>query len=136
MSALVAVLLAAAPAWKVQFSASRGVDHGNGVIVATSDVTYEVTPTEVRITAEGTEKGKPVKSKPISPKKTPPASREAIAALLPSLPKQGGTFSISPYVDDEGWSTEALVVEIDGKAIHFSLEQGKQAPPLPPSSRR
>ncbi len=136
MAAVVAVVLAAAPAWKVTFSTSHGSDHGNGVIVATSDLTTEVTPTEVRVTVEATRKGQPVKQKPLPPKPTPAAVREAIAALLPSLPKASGVYSTNPYVDDEGWSTEAIAVDVDGKSLQFSLQQGKVGPPVPPELQK
>lgn len=131
MAFLAASVVAAAPAWKVTFSTSSGSDHGNGVTVATSDVTWVVTPEEVTMTAEGTRKGKPVKSAVVKPKPTPPAVRDAIAALLPKLPATDASFSTSQYVDDEGWNSEALAVERDGKTVRFALVQGRGAP-LPP----
>lgn len=125
------MVVAAAPAWKVSWSSSSGTDHGNGKIVATSDVTCAVTPTEVRITAEGTTQGKRAKQKPVT-KPTPPEVRDAIAALLPSLPKLGAAYSIGGHVNDEGWANETLDVQVGEKAaVHFALEQGPGGPPVP-----
>lgn len=132
MTALLAVVLAAAPAWKVSWSTSSGTDVGNGKISATSDVSYVVTPTELVATAGGSDHGKPLKEK-TSKKALPAAARDAIAALLPAVPPVSATYSISPTVNDEGWYSEALSVEHEGKAVQFQLVQGKQAPPLPES---
>ena len=125
------LVLAAAPSLSVTLETSSGTDVGNGKIIATSDTSIVITPTEVRQSSEGTNKGK--KSARVEkPKPLVPASRDAIAALLPRLPMQSASFSISPYVDDEGWNSSRLVLVREGTTTTFELVQGKQAPPIPP----
>lgn len=120
--ALLPLVLAAAPAWTVTFETSTGVDHGNGKIANTIETKLVVTPTQV--TPPG---GKP--------RAVDEEVSKAIAALLPKLPQEGGRFSISNFVNDEGWYDETLTVEREGKKVIFNLQQGTQAPPLLPELR-
>lgn len=119
MFSLLPLALAALPAWTVTFETSTGVDHGNGKIVKTIETKLVVTPTQVVRSG--------AKPHPLDAE-----VGKAIAALLPKLPTQPATFSISEFVNDEGWYTETLTVERDGKPVAFHLRQGRQAPPLPP----
>ncbi|MBL8923000.1 MAG: hypothetical protein JNJ54_29390 [Myxococcaceae bacterium] len=120
MLALLPFAVAALPAWTVTFETSTGVDHGNGKIAQTIETKLVVTPTQV------------TRSKATKPRALDAEVGKAIAGLLPRLPTAGATFSISDFVNDEGWYDETLTVERDGKALVFHLRQGKQAPPLPP----
>jgi hypothetical protein len=114
----------------VTFSTSSGSDVGNGKISATADATAVITPVEVRQTSETTQEGKR-SANATKPRPLVPAVRDALTALLPKLPTANARFSISPYVDDEGWHSSRLVVVRDGKRVEFELVQGKQAPPVP-----
>lgn len=119
MFSLLPLALAALPPWTVTFETSTGVDHGNGKIVETIETKLVVTPTQV---VQSGAKPRPLDAE----------VGKAIAALLPKLPTQPATFSISEFVNDEGWYNETLTVERDGKPVAFHLQQGRRAPPLPP----
>jgi hypothetical protein len=129
---LALVLLAAAPAWTVTFTISEQADPGNGSIIGTRDDKFVITPSEVTMRHEWSDHGK---DQPARTAKGPlaPALRDAIATLLPSLPAASASYSISDTVNDEGGYGEELSVERDGKRLHFSLVQGRGAPPLPKS---
>ena len=105
---LVLALLAAAPQWSVTLTTSRGVDHGDGV-------------------TRGVEGSKSV----IASTDPDVKRREQVAALLPDLPVAPATYSMSDFVDDEGWYRETLTLERVGKRVVFELVQGKRAPPMP-----
>lgn len=119
MLALLPLTLAAVPAWTVTFETSTGVDHGNGKIVQTIETKLVVTPTQVTVPGE-------------KPRALDAEVGKALAALLPKLPRAAATFSISEFVNDEGWYNETLTVEREGKPVVFRLEQGRRFPPLPP----
>ena len=134
-SVLLFFVLAASPdagtrAWTVTFSTSSGSDVGNGQVSATAEASTVISPIEVRQTSETTQQGKrsvnASKPRPLSA-----AVREAFTALLPRLPTANGRYSVSPYVDDEGWHYSRLIVVRDGQRVEFELVQGKQAPPVP-----
>ena len=117
-------------AWKVTYTTSFGADVGNGKIAASGETTTVVTPVDVRMAAEGVTQGQATGSV-LEPRPIDPKVRDAIAALLPKLPKSAA-FSTSPYVDDEGWNSANLAIELNGKTVRFQLQQGKRVPPLPP----
>jgi hypothetical protein len=104
---LLLVVLATAPAWTVTLTTDATVDHGDG----------KNRGVETRkIVVRSADKGE---------------ARNAIAALLPEVPAQPATYSISDFVDDEGSYSERLTVEREGKSVTFHLIQGKRAPLLP-----
>lgn len=136
MALILLLALAAAPdagtslTWKVTYTTSFGSDVGNGEISASGDTETVVTPTAVKLTAESMHKGKTTKNA-WGPRPISAAVREAIAALLPKLPKESAAFSTSPYVNDEGWDSGGISYELGGKSVSFSLQQGK-GDPVPP----
>jgi hypothetical protein len=115
--------------WKVTWHIYDDVDPGGGTI-ARYDRAVVVTPTQIQESTTGEEEGRPIKRE--SPP-TPLAGerRQAIAALLPWLRGQAGSYSTHLGRDDEGFHGVSVTVEIDGEAWCFEIDDDSQAPRPP-----